>query len=69
VASPPKFVVARNPDPESSLPYLLRLPVGDGIELKVRATGGAELRLGRRRVRGKSGWRRRTSRAPELRVL
>src|SRR3954471_11540785 len=29
-----RFVVARNPDPESSLPYLLRIPVGDGLVLK-----------------------------------
>src|SRR5919108_2000051 len=31
------FVVARNPDPDSSLPYLVRLPLDDGIELKARA--------------------------------
>jgi hypothetical protein len=31
-----KFVVARNPDAESSLPYLLRVPVDGGIELKAR---------------------------------
>lgn len=31
------FRVARNPDPESSLPYLVHLPVGrDGLVLKVR---------------------------------
>src|SRR3954453_22069353 len=29
-----RFVVARNPDPESSLPYLLRIPVGAGLVLK-----------------------------------
>jgi hypothetical protein len=29
-----RFVVARNPDLESSLPYLLRLPVGGGLTLK-----------------------------------
>lgn len=28
--------MARNPDPESSLPFLLRLPIGEGIVLKVR---------------------------------
>lgn len=33
----PEFVVARNPDPDSSLPYLIRLPLGaDGIVLKAR---------------------------------
>jgi ERCC4 domain len=32
-----EFVVARNPDPESSLPFLVQLPLGaDGITLKVR---------------------------------
>jgi len=30
------FVVARNPDPDSSLAYLLRLPLEGGIELKAR---------------------------------
>src|SRR3954452_15126811 len=29
-----RFVVARNPDPESSLPYLLQVPVGAGLVLK-----------------------------------
>jgi hypothetical protein len=29
-----RFVVARNPDPDSSLPYLLRVPVGRGLTLK-----------------------------------
>jgi hypothetical protein len=34
-----EFVIARNPDESSSLPYLVRLPVGrDGIALKVRET-------------------------------
>ncbi len=33
-----RFVVARNPDPESSLPYLIRLPIGGGIVLKARDT-------------------------------
>ena len=32
-----EFVVARNPDPDSSLPYLIRLPLGaDGVVLKAR---------------------------------
>ena len=30
------FVVARNPDPESKLPYLLSVPVGGGLLLKAR---------------------------------
>jgi hypothetical protein len=31
----PRFVVARNPDTDSSLPYVLRLPVGgSGLALK-----------------------------------
>lgn len=34
-----EFVIARNPDPASSLPYLVRLPLGDdGIALKTRDT-------------------------------
>ncbi|MGB8860555.1 MAG: ERCC4 domain-containing protein [Ilumatobacteraceae bacterium] len=34
-----EFVIARNPDPDSSLPYLVRLPLGpSGIALKVRDT-------------------------------
>jgi ERCC4 domain-containing protein len=34
---PPRtFLVALNPDPDSSLPYLLRLPVDGGLELKAR---------------------------------
>jgi len=32
-----RFLVARNPDPDSSLPYLLRLPIGDGLVLKARS--------------------------------
>jgi hypothetical protein len=31
------FLIARNPDPESALPFLLRLPLDGGIELKARA--------------------------------
>jgi hypothetical protein len=33
-----RFLVARNPEPDSSLPYLLRLPIGDGLVLKARDT-------------------------------
>jgi len=32
------FLVARNPDPDSKLPYLLRLPIEEGIVLKARDT-------------------------------
>lgn len=32
------FVVARNPDPDSRLPFLLRLPLADGPILKARDT-------------------------------
>lgn len=36
---PDDFLIARNPDQDSSLPYLLRLPLGDaGIVLKARDT-------------------------------
>ncbi|WP_435771430.1 ERCC4 domain-containing protein [Nocardioides sp. SYSU DS0651] len=35
---PDDFVIARNPDPGSSLPFLLRIPLGDGIVLKARET-------------------------------
>jgi hypothetical protein len=31
-----RFVVARNPDPDSSLPYLLQIPTGHGLTLKAR---------------------------------
>jgi hypothetical protein len=30
------FLIARNPDPDSTLPYLLRLPIDGGILLKAR---------------------------------
>ena len=34
--APKRFLVARNPDPESSLPYLLSVPIDGGLELKAR---------------------------------
>jgi hypothetical protein len=37
-SAPMRFVIARNPDPRSTLPYLLRLPLGDGLVLKARDT-------------------------------
>ena len=33
-----RFLIARNPDPDSSLPYLVRLPIDGGLILKVRDT-------------------------------
>jgi hypothetical protein len=34
----PRLLIARNPDPDSRLPYLLRLPIGGGLVLKARDT-------------------------------
>jgi hypothetical protein len=31
-----RFLVARNPEPDSSLPFLVRLPIGAGLVLKAR---------------------------------
>lgn len=39
------FIVARNPDEGSSLPYLLRLPIDDGLELKARERWPATARV------------------------
>lgn len=37
--APDDFVIARNPEPETSLPYLVRVPLGsNGLVLKVRET-------------------------------
>lgn len=38
VTSPRTFVIARNPDPDSRLPYLLRLPLADAPVLKAGDT-------------------------------
>jgi ERCC4 domain-containing protein/Lsr2 protein len=38
VIVPDDFVIARNPDPESRLPYLLRIPLGPGVLVKARDT-------------------------------
>ena len=35
---PQDFVIARNPEPGSTLPYILRIPLGDGIILKAKDT-------------------------------
>ncbi len=40
-----RFVVARNPDGDSTLPYLLRLPIEGGIELKAKAPWPATARV------------------------
>jgi len=34
--SAPRFLVSRNPDPDSSLPYLLSVPIDGGLALKAR---------------------------------
>jgi hypothetical protein len=49
-----KFVVARNPDPDSRLPYLVRLPIDGGLILKVRDTWPRTTRVFCARVEG--GW-------------
>lgn len=33
-----ELLIARNPDPESTLPYLLRLPLGDGLVFRTKGT-------------------------------
>ncbi len=35
---PEPLLIARNPDPASSLPFLVRIPLGDGIVLRTRET-------------------------------
>jgi len=39
------FVVAKNPDEASSLPYLVRLPIDGGLILKARDTWPTTARL------------------------
>lgn len=34
----PELVIAKNPEPDTSLPYLLKLPLGDGLVLKAKET-------------------------------
>ncbi len=48
------FVVARNPDPDSRLPYLVRLPIDGGLILKVRDSWPRTSRVFCARVEG--GW-------------
>lgn len=33
-----KLVIARNPEADSSLPYIVRIPLGEGIVLRVKDT-------------------------------
>ena len=49
-----RFLVARNPDPDSRLPYLVRLPIDGGLTLKVRDTWPRTSRVFCARV--ESGW-------------
>lgn len=42
---PPRFLVARNPDPDSSLPYLLYLPVDGGVILRAKDRWPATARV------------------------
>ena len=46
-----ELLVAVNPDPDSRLPYLLRLPLGDGMVFRHRASGTRPRRRGSRRFR------------------
>ena len=48
------FIVARNPDPDSRLPYLVRLPIDGGLILKVRDTWPRTSRVFCSRV--EDGW-------------
>jgi hypothetical protein len=48
------FIVARNPDPDSRLPYLVRLPIDGGLILKARDTWPRTSRVFCARVEG--GW-------------
>ncbi|HXJ66001.1 MAG TPA: ERCC4 domain-containing protein [Actinomycetota bacterium] len=45
MAEPLEFVVARNPDPDSALPFLLRLPLEGGLVLKAREAWPATARV------------------------
>ena len=40
-----RFLVAKNPERESSLPYLVQLPIDGGLILKVRAPWPATARV------------------------
>jgi hypothetical protein len=49
-----RFLVARNPEPDSTLPYLLFLPIGSGLVLKARDTWPRTSRVYCHRV--DTGW-------------
>jgi hypothetical protein len=51
---PRRFLVARNPEPDSTLPYLLSVPVGAGLVLKARDTWPRTSRVYCHRV--DAGW-------------
>jgi hypothetical protein len=46
------FLVARNPDPASKLPYLVLLPLGDGLVLKTRDAWPTTVRVYCHRAEG-----------------
>jgi hypothetical protein len=52
MAEPDEFVVARNPDPESALPFLLRIPIVGGVVLKAREPWPATARVYCHRAEG-----------------
>jgi hypothetical protein len=33
-----ELLIARNPDPGSTLPYLLRVPIGEGLVFRTKGT-------------------------------
>jgi hypothetical protein len=35
---PVELLIATNPDPDSTLPFLLRLPIGDGLVFRTKGT-------------------------------
>ena len=48
-----EFVIAKNPEPDSSLPYLIRLPLGEaGVVLKARDTWPRTAKVYRHRAEG-----------------
>jgi hypothetical protein len=60
------FLVARNPDQDSRLPYLVRLPIDGGLILKVRDTWPRTSRVFCARVEG--GWPSEAEIVEEIRV-
>jgi hypothetical protein len=62
-----KFVVGRNPDPDSRLPYLVQLPIDGPLVLKVRDTWPRTSRVFCARVGG--GWPREAEVVEEVEVV